>query len=199
MGLPVPIIGFFGLIERWIDLDLVAYLAEQRPQWSFLMIGRVAVPDDVVPKLPNLHFTGKRTYEELPDYGRRFDAAIIPYKLTQQVMHANPLKLREYLAMGKPVVSVAMPEAENFADVIEIARSREEFLARLDKVIQQPDGREAAKRRMDRVASLSWEARVTEVLGLVEASLAKKAGAPVNALTPALSRPTCGRCPERGR
>ena len=57
-NLPRPLIGFFGLIERWIDLDLVAYLARERPSWSFLMIGRVAVPDADVPKLPNLHFIG---------------------------------------------------------------------------------------------------------------------------------------------
>ena len=56
--LPHPIIGFHGLIERWIDLDLVAYLARQRPEWSFLMIGRVAVPVAEVPQLPNLPFRG---------------------------------------------------------------------------------------------------------------------------------------------
>ena len=180
-----PIIGFFGLIERWIDLELVAYLAEQRPALVVPDDRCIAVPEDAVPKLPNLHFLGKRSYEELPDYGHQFDAAIIPYRLTYQVLHANPLKLREYLAMGKPVVSVATPATEKFADVIEIAHSREEFLARLDKVIQQPDSQEAAKRRMDRVASLSWEARVAEVLGLVEASLAKKAEACAPAVTAA--------------
>jgi glycosyltransferase involved in cell wall biosynthesis len=174
-SLPRPVVGFFGLIERWIDLDLVAYLAKQRPDWTFLMIGRVALPAAEVPQLANLHFIGQRRYEELPDYGRLFSAAIMPFKLTKESWHANPLKLREYLAMGKPVVSVAIPEADKFADVIEVAHSREEFLAQLDKVIQQPDSQETTKRRLDRVASLSWEARVAEVLGLVEASLAKNA------------------------
>jgi glycosyltransferase involved in cell wall biosynthesis len=173
-GLPRPIIGFFGLIESWIDLELVAYLAERRPQWSFVMIGRVAVPEDAAPRLPNLHFLGRRRYEDLPGYGRHFDAAIIPYKLTQQVIHANPLKLREYLAMGKPIVSVWTPETEKFADVIEVARGREQFLAKLDKVMGQPDSQEAVRCRMDRVASMSWEARVAEVLEVVEASLASK-------------------------
>src|SRR5207302_3834993 len=98
-----PIVGFFGLIERWIELGLVAYLAQQRPDWTFLMIGRVAVPEADVPRLPNLRFLGRRPYESLPAYGRAFSAAIIPYHLTPQVMHANPIKLREYLAMGKPI------------------------------------------------------------------------------------------------
>ena len=115
----------------------------------------------------------------MPDYGRQFDAAIIPYRLTQQVMHANPLKLREYLAMGKPMVSVRTPETEKFADVIEVADSREEFLAKLDKVVGQPDGPEAVKRRMDRVASLSWEARVAEVLEAGGGVPGKEGGSPV--------------------
>ena len=111
-GLRQPIIGFFGLVEQWIDLGLLRYLAEKRPAWTFLMIGRVAVPQDRLPVLPNLHFIGKRSYEELPDYGSRFTATILPFTLTQEAWHANPLKLLEYLAMGKPVVSVAIPAAE---------------------------------------------------------------------------------------
>jgi glycosyltransferase involved in cell wall biosynthesis len=170
-SLPRPVVGFFGLIERWIDVDLVADLARQRPDWSFLMIGRVALPATDVPQVANLHFIGQRRYEELPRYGRLFSAAIMPFRLTKESWHANPLKLREYLAMGIPVVSVAIPEADKFADVIEIAHGREEFLARLDKVVQQPDSPEAAQRRMDRVASLSWEARFAEVLSRVRESL----------------------------
>jgi glycosyltransferase involved in cell wall biosynthesis len=166
-----PVVGFFGLIERWIDLDLVAYAAQHRPDWTFLMIGRVALPPAEVPQLPNLHFIGQRRYEELPDYGRLFSAAIMPFRLTKESWHANPLKLREYLAMGKPVVSVGIPEADRFADIIEVAHSREEFLACLDKVVQAPETREAVQRRIDRVASSSWEARVAEVLRVVQASL----------------------------
>jgi glycosyltransferase involved in cell wall biosynthesis len=171
-----PIIGFFGLIERWIDLDLVRYLAGQRPDWSFLMIGRIAVPEEAMPKLPNVHFLGTRPYDSLPEYGRHFAAAIIPYKLCYQVLHANPLKLREYLAMGKPVVSVRTPQTAKFADVVEIADDQEAFLAKLDKVIQHPDGQEGATRRMNRVTSLSWDTRVAEVLRVVRASLKVEPG-----------------------
>src|SRR5262249_38436593 len=93
-ALPRPIVGFFGLIERWIDLGLMDYLAERRPGWTFLMIGRVAVPDAEVPKRPNLVYLGPRPYPTLPAYGKAFAAAIIPYHLTPQVLHANPIKLR---------------------------------------------------------------------------------------------------------
>jgi glycosyltransferase involved in cell wall biosynthesis len=173
-GLPTPIIGFFGLVERWIDLDLVAYLASQRPQWNFLMIGRVAIPRQALPDLPNIHFVGPRPYERLPDYGRHFSAAILPFRLTQEAFHANPLKLREYLAMGKPVVSVSIPEAERLADVIAIARTPENFLACLDKVVRDPGDEETVARRIQRVASSSWEARVNELSKHVEEVLARR-------------------------
>jgi glycosyltransferase involved in cell wall biosynthesis len=169
-----PIVGFHGLIERWIDLDLVAYLARQRPEWSFLMIGRVAVPVAEVPQLPNLHFVGPRPYERLPEYGRHMDAAIIPYRLNQQVLHSNPLKLREYLAMGKPIVSVRTCETEKFADVLELADGPEQFLAKLDKALEKPKDGEAAARRMERVAASGWDARVAEVLKVAYARLENK-------------------------
>lgn len=166
--LPRPIVGFFGLMEGRFDLDLVAYAARERPQWSFLMIGHVGVPKEKVPDLPNLHFIGKRPYQQLPEYGRHFAAAILPSKASQQAFYGNPLKLREYLAMGKPVVSIGTPEAEKFADVVEIARNRDDFLAKLDKVVGQPDSPEAVQQRLNRVASSSWEARVAEVLRVIQ-------------------------------
>src|SRR5262249_37865749 len=150
------VIGFFGLIERWIDLDLVDFLAEHRPHWTFVMIGRIAVEDDQVPHRPNIHYLGKRTYEELPAYGKQFKVSIIPYRLTQQVLHANPIKLREYLAMGKPVVSVSTPEIDKYAEVVAIAHSQEEFLARLDEVLARPECPEEVHRRMSRVTPESW-------------------------------------------
>ena len=112
-GLPRPVIGFFGLIEPRIDIELIDYLAEQRPEWTFLLIGRVAIPPHLLPGRSNIHFIGKRPYESLPSYGRIFDATIIPYRQNRFNFHANPLKLREYLAMGKPVVSVRTRRSRN--------------------------------------------------------------------------------------
>jgi len=169
-----PIIGFFGLIERWIELSLVRYLAEQRPDWTFLMIGRIAVPESEVPRLPNIHFTGRRPYETLPAYGKAFTAAIIPYHLTQQVVNSNPLKLREYLAMGKPIVSVSTPEIEKFRDLVSIAHTREEYLAHLDRAVAHGLTAEQIKRQTDAAANMTWDANLTRVMALVEAQLAER-------------------------
>jgi Glycosyl transferases group 1 len=167
-SIPRPIVGFFGLIERWIDLDLIDEIAARRPHWSIVLIGRMAVPDHPVCRRPNVHLLGKRSYDDLPAYGKAFDAAIIPYHLTQQVIHANPIKLREYLAMGKATVSVSTPEIDKYADVVDIAHSREEFLAKLDAVLSRPATSAEITRRIDRVAGESWDARVNTVLEIVQ-------------------------------
>jgi glycosyltransferase involved in cell wall biosynthesis len=170
-ALPGPVIGFFGLIEEWIDLDLVAYLADSRPHWSFAMIGRLAVPADRVPRRANIHFLGRRPYQALPACGKAFAAAIIPYRLTRQVLHANPIKLREYLAMGLPVVSVRTPEISKFEGVVHIAETREEFLAALDRVLAAPEPAGEAERRMSVTRGMSWDARLREVEATVIAAL----------------------------
>jgi len=171
--MPRPIIGFFGLIERWIDLDLIDFLAESRPEWSFVLIGRVAVPPSTLPQRPNLHFLGQRPYDALPAYGTAFDAAIIPYRLTRQVMHANPIKLREYLAMGTPVVSVSTPEIDKYADVVEVAHNPDAFLERLEIVLSQPKTDDAASRRIARISGEAWEARVSQVRAILAEHLRK--------------------------
>jgi glycosyltransferase involved in cell wall biosynthesis len=166
-ALPRPIVGFFGLIEKWIDLDLIDYLAEQRPEWTFVLVGRVAVPQDEVPRRANIRMLGVRPYELLPRYGSQFDVAIIPYRLTRQVINANPIKLREYLAMGKPIVSVSTPEIDKYADVVRIAHSREEFLAHLDAAIADGSPAAEAERRVARVAQEGWDARLRRVMEIV--------------------------------
>jgi len=170
-ALPRPIVGFFGLIEKWIDLGLVAHLAEQRPGWTFLMIGRVAVPDGEVPRRPNLVYLGARPYQDLPAYGRAFAAALIPYRLTPQVLHANPLKLREYLAMGKPIVSVSTPEIDRFAGHVRIGRTREEMLAHLDAAVGTGLTSAEIQAQTALASTMTWDATLRRVLDRVEARL----------------------------
>lgn len=169
------VIGFYGLIEAWIDLEMVAALARRHPEWTFVMVGRVAVAE--VPSLPNLHFLGRRPYEALPDYGRRFDVSIIPYHPTQQVHFANPIKLREYLAMEKPIVAVPTPEIDKFADVVRIATTLDEWDAAICAALASPTrGAEASAMRAA-AAEMTWDARLRRVEGIVADALA---GSPFN-------------------
>jgi glycosyltransferase involved in cell wall biosynthesis len=166
-----PIVGFFGLIERFVDLELIDFVAERRPHWTLLLIGRVAVPAEQLPHRPNVHFIGKRPYEHLPAYGKRFDVAIIPYRMGQWSFHANPLKLREYLAMGKPIVSVSTPQVEKYSDVVQVAPSHEAFLHELDTALAKPASSHDIRRRMARVAGNTWDSRLNKVLHVVNGRL----------------------------
>jgi glycosyltransferase involved in cell wall biosynthesis len=170
-----PVIGFFGLIEAWIDLELIGFLARSRPEWTFLLIGRLAVDAGDLAKMPNVVFAGVQPYETLASWAKAFDVAIIPYRLSYQVLNAAPLKLREYLATGKPVVAVSTPDIRKFADFVRIAESSESFLEQVEGALYEdtPDARE---KRLQLVARMSWESRVEEIMEIVGQRLGMEAG-----------------------
>jgi glycosyltransferase involved in cell wall biosynthesis len=177
-GLKHPVIGFYGLIEAWIDLDLIAFIADRRPDWTLLLIGRLAVNPGRLRELSNVVFVGPQPYADLPRWAKAFDVAIIPYRLTRQVINSNPLKLREYLATGKPVVAVSAPEIERFADCVRIAANAEAFLRAIEGALTEDSSTDRA-RRLAAVESMSWETRVREVLDVVERKLEAKTAAAV--------------------
>jgi glycosyltransferase involved in cell wall biosynthesis len=168
-----PVIGFFGLIEEWIDLELIRYLATEQPNWQFLMIGRVAVAQNPCEELNNVHFIGRREFAKLPDYAASFDVAILPYKLNQQVLNSNPIKLREYLATGKPVVSVNFPQVHHYADVVSIANDHSAFLQAIEKELAEDSPTKQAA-RVASVRDATWQSRVQNILLHVNEQLAEK-------------------------
>lgn len=172
-GLDRPVIGYFGSLHDWIDLDLIDWLAQSRPRWTFLLVGHAAADVSRLRARANVILPGARPYAELPGWAKAFDVAIIPYRLNRQVLNANPLKLREYLATGKPVVSVSNPEIEKFAHVVHIAHGREDFLAKIEAVLAD-DTPAAAAARIAAVAGETWDARVDTVVAHVASALAER-------------------------
>ena len=172
-GLRGPVVGFYGSIEDWIDLDLIADLAERRPDWTFLLIGRLAVNPGRLKALPNVVFAGPQPYRSLPAWAKAFDVAIIPYRLTRQVMNAAPLKLREYLATGKPVVAVPAPEITRFAGLVRLARGADQFINAIEHVLASDTDADRA-RRMAATSSMTWDARISEVVDIVERRIWQK-------------------------
>jgi glycosyltransferase involved in cell wall biosynthesis len=162
-----PVVGFYGLIEKWIDLELIADLAERRPRWTFLMIGRLAVDPGRLRALANVVFVGPQPYRSLPSWAKAFDVAIIPYRLTRQVVHSAPLKLREYLATGKPVVAVPTPEIERFAGLVQMARGPEQFINEIEKALVNDTDADRA-RRIEATSTMTWDSRINEVVEVVE-------------------------------
>lgn len=172
-GLQHPVIGYFGNLGQWINFDLILYLARSRPQWTFLLIGYAAGELGELRSCPNVVLPGPQPYETLPSWARAFDVAIIPYLLTQQVKFANPLKLREYLATGKPVVSVTTPETARFAGLVQLADTPEDYLAAIERALRD-DSPELGRQRMDTIAPSSWDARFQETVATVEAFIRQR-------------------------
>jgi glycosyltransferase involved in cell wall biosynthesis len=138
-----------------------------------LLIGLLATDPGQLRSLPNVIFTGPKPYQSLPSWTKAFDAAIIPYRLTHHTPQANPLKLREYLASGKPVISVPNAEIRRFADHVYLADTREEFLNAVERALaEDSDARRRA--RMAAVAGLTWDARFHDVIRIVGRELNRK-------------------------
>ena len=172
-ALPGPVIGYFGLIAAWTDVGLIEWLAQQRPQWSFLLVGHASVDVSALQRLRNVTLVGPQPYETLPGWAKAFDVAIIPYRMNQQVRNANPLKLREYLATGKPVVSVPTPEVDRFSAVLSVAEKREDFLAAIDAALIN-EAPTSAGERMAAVREMSWEHRAQASFDIALHALAHK-------------------------
>ncbi|HSW65010.1 MAG TPA: glycosyltransferase [Dissulfurispiraceae bacterium] len=164
---PRPILGFFGLIHEWIDLDLIEHVARMRPDWSIVMIGKSSVDISRFAKYRNVFFLGQKPYEVLPSYCRVFAAGLIPFAVNELTINVNPIKLREYLSAGLPVVSTQLPECEKYRDIVQIAGTYDDFAACVEQVLAA-DSREARQARSDRMAAETWDAKVERISDCIE-------------------------------
>ena len=170
-----PVIGYFGSLGEFLDYDLLEYLARSRPQWTFLFIGYASSSLGGLRECENVLLVGPKPYEQLPRWAKAFDVTIYPHKVNRQVKNANSLKLREYLATGKPVVAVTTPETSAFSDCIYFADNREDYLAAIERALRE-DSPELRLKRMASVKSSSWDARFRETVTVVEQCLARRTG-----------------------
>jgi len=155
-----PIVGYFGAIADWIDLDLVYRVARSRPKYSFVLIGQVFGRDtSSLESLPNVHLLGNRPYEDIPGFLHCFDVCQIPFLLNQVTQATDPVKLYEYFSLGKPVVATNMAELRQCSDLVYIARDAEEFARKLDAALGETD--ESLKgRRIEFARENTWTHRV---------------------------------------
>jgi len=161
-----PVIGFFGLIADWVDLELIRFLAVARPGWNFALIGKIATDVRLFEGLPNVHLLGQKTYDALPGYVKAFDVAILPFVMNELTIAANPLKLREYLAAGLPVVSSAIPEAARLKHLVRIGRNKLEVLNHIDTILAS--GQTGPQIRISsQMDSESWDQKVEELSQIV--------------------------------
>lgn len=154
-------LGFYGVIDERLDLDLLAAVARLRPQWQWVILGPVVKIDPgSLPQLPNLHYLGGKTYDELPAYLAGWDVALMPFALNEATRFISPTKTPEYLAGGCPVVSTPITDVvRTYGDsgVVWIAEGAE-ALSACEAALASQDQREAFLARADALLTgMSWD------------------------------------------
>jgi len=173
-SIPRPRLGYFGAIEPWlVDQELIKRAARERPEWQWIFIGNRSRGLDIE-RLPNTHFLPPVAYKDLPRYAAGFDVCVLPWETEQAfTSYGSAIKVREYLATGKPVVISPLPEYEPMSDVLRIARTRDDFMKLVEDALREND-LAAPARRQAAVASGTWDARAEWVSELIERTLTAK-------------------------
>jgi hypothetical protein len=167
--LPRPIVGFYGALDDYtVDLDLMVKTARQTAPGTLLVIGPKAMDITKLLAEPNVVYLGPVPYAKLPQYAAQFDVALMPWLQNEWIKGCNPIKLKEYLALGFPVAAMRFPELEKYEHLVHPASNHDEFLAAVRKALTDRDPR-AVERRRDAIRNDSWDAladRAAALLGL---------------------------------
>lgn len=161
-----PIIGYFGAVASWLDFELLERIADRFNECNLVMIGPLYNVSRV-PKRENIHWLGIKPYACLPNYAQLFDAAIIPFRITEMTRSVNPVKMWEYLAAGLPVVTTALPEASGLKEVY-FSLNHEHFLANLSHALRSNNPSQK-EQRMRLARMNTWKDRARRILEAIEA------------------------------
>ena len=163
-NVPRPIVGFFGGIDgHTFDLDFVERVVDLVPEASFVFVGKSSLDCSALAARHNVVMVGQKPYEEIPHYGKCFDAAIMPWRQNRWIEACNPIKLKEYMALGKPIVSTPFPELETYRDYVYEAKEPNDFAQCITKALKQ-DGVEKIIARQRKVENSSWDSKAQLVL-----------------------------------
>jgi len=160
--IPHPRLGFYGVIDERFDIQLVAEVAEKRPDWQFVLIGPVVKIDPAeLPQRENIHYLGGKTYDELPKYLSGWDVAIMPFAMNESTRFISPTKTPEYLAGGCPVVSTPIRDVvRTYGDteIVHIADSPDAFIAAVEQALVDSQDRDRLLKTADEIlGDMSWD------------------------------------------
>ncbi|MFA5136566.1 MAG: glycosyltransferase, partial [Patescibacteria group bacterium] len=153
------IIGFFGAVGEWIDAVLLREIAERYKDMGIVIIGQIQNKEiTALQNLPNMWFLGEKPYNKLPDYLQWFDVCIIPFKISRHTTLIDPVKLYEYFASGKPVVTTAVAEIKHFKNLLYYSDSRKKFLDNVQTALQEKNSG-LRKKRQEAAKNNTWDKR----------------------------------------
>ena len=167
-----PIVGYYGALASWFDYDMLKYLAVKRPEINIVLLG-IKYDDSFdkaeLSKYQNIYFLGSKDYQVLPNYASCFNVCVIPFLINNITQSTSPLKLFEYRAMGKPIVTTAMKECKKYKSVM-IANNKEEFVKKIDEAVQiESDGNKEYFELLKKEAlENSWESKAKKIIELIE-------------------------------
>ena len=165
------IIGYYGAIAEWFDLDLVVALAKQHPECCVLLIGADTVnAQSKLGRLSNVTFTGEVPYNKLPYYLYSFDICLLPFKVIPLTLATNPVKAYEYLSSGKPVIAVELPEMAQFEALIYTVAGKDAFLAAIDTLLRQPEPDTLIQQRKIFAQGQTWNHRAQAIIRYSESA-----------------------------
>jgi glycosyltransferase involved in cell wall biosynthesis len=170
-GLNKPVIGYFGLIDGHVDIGLLEFLMKEKPEWSFIFIGPVKVDINNLRGHKNSHIFPPVPYLDLPKYLAGLDVCILPYKVNELTRYSNPLKLKECLAAGKPVVSTALPEVVKLKGVVRVGFGKEEFMAQVSDALTSPFNRTVADKVLQ---GEDWSIKAEKMSCYIEEAIKRK-------------------------
>lgn len=172
-----PIAGYVGAINDKLDLTLLAQVARECTQWSFVLVGPIRVQTaegqsalDALRALSHVHFLGRKSVVDVPRYIAACSVCLLPYRINEWTRHIDSLKLYEYLAGGKPVVATDVPTARRFSKMVRIVQDAGEFISGMNDALEQDRPALRAQRRQV-AAQNTWEQRVTMLSAAIEECL----------------------------
>ncbi|MCX6745468.1 MAG: glycosyltransferase [Candidatus Parcubacteria bacterium] len=165
--IPKPIIGFLGILQDRIDLEILLTLAKNNPDKSIVLAGPVwpNFPKNKLQEFKNIYFLGPISYQEIPALYNGFNVGIIPYQVNEFIKSTDPMKFYEYLAAGLPIVSTYVPGIERFGSLIKVAKSPEEFNNLVNKALNEKRG--LTQEKLEMLKNNTWRHRIEEMLELI--------------------------------
>ncbi|WP_415893696.1 glycosyltransferase [Neptuniibacter sp. PT8_73] len=159
-----PVAGFYGALAGWFDQELYIEVARCLPHWTFVLIGPAHTDISMLLKQPNIVWLGPKPHHELPHYSQHWDVGLLPFLRNEQIEACNPLKLREYLAAGCPVVSTDFPALDGYRDLVKVSNAADGFAAAIEEIGNTEKHRELMKEiRRNRVNRESWTQRAEDL------------------------------------